>query len=173
MSHPLYSTLSSEIGFLLPVVCLFVRKSRMEWYRSKPARDKGGEINPKATLNEVWNLIAVWGPSTRRTRVVRRKKSCVTRGKWLRENGKRKDLDWKCGRQIERKKQRQEERRGCGERGRELTGHRSSRPKGAALPRAPCSISWLWFVKEPRDPAHDLTLWSRWQRAVRYCASAW
>lgn len=25
-------------------------------------------------------------------------------------------LDWKCGRQIERKKQRQEERRGCGER---------------------------------------------------------
>lgn len=28
-------------------------------------------------------------------------------------------MDWKCGRQIERKKQRQEERRGCGERGRE------------------------------------------------------
>lgn len=46
------------------------------------------------------------------------KELCYKRKVTAREQ-KEEGLDWKCGRQIERKKQRQEERRGCGERGRE------------------------------------------------------
>lgn len=73
----------------------------------------------------------------------------------------------KCGREIEKRKQRQE--------GRMVDDHswhatraelqcHSTRPKGAALPSALCSISCPRFVQDLGAAVHDLTSWSWWKR---------
>ena len=117
MSHPLYSTLSSEIGFLLSVVCPLSGKSRMEWYRSKPARDKGREINPKAILMRLESNCG-WRSECAQEKELCYKKKVTAREQeegrgriWIGRTGK--------GQSVGGKKQRQEERRGCGERERE------------------------------------------------------
>ena len=120
MSHPLYSTLSSEIGFLLSVVCLLSGKSRMEWYRSKPARDKGGEINPKAILMRLESNCG-W-----RSECAQEKELCYKRKVTAREQEEGRGRIWigrtGKGQSVGGKKQRQEERRGCGERERGREG---------------------------------------------------